>query len=94
VLVGSSFNMEEKWKKTFGLFKEALDKHGENAFEGTVASFAEGRKWEREKMSGSNLNGAIAQFAEICEKGHLGICVGICEHLCVFKLVSQSIARA
>jgi hypothetical protein len=79
-----------------------LEKHGENAFEGAVAPFAEGRKWEREKMSGSNLKGAVAQFAEICEKGHFGICVGICEHLefafvsiCVSSnWVSQSIARA
>jgi hypothetical protein len=46
-------------------------------------------KWEREKMSGSNLKGVVAQFAKICEKGHLGICVGICEHLCVFGCLNQ-----
>jgi hypothetical protein len=42
VLVGSSFNMEEEWEKTFGLFKEAIRPFGKGwgEFEGAVAPFA------------------------------------------------------
>ena len=74
-----SFNKEEKWKSLAYLSRKCRESGG--------------RKWERERekrsVSSSTLKGTVAPFAEmgferavvpfadICEKRHLDICMGI-----------------
>ena len=57
----NSFNKEEKWEVLAYLSRKCRESGG--------------RKWERERekrsVCSSTLEGAVAPFADICEKGHL-----------------------